>query len=273
MRWTTLALLGALGCGHRGPGALQETPPQPEVGLTSEPASTSTAGVTPEILAALAHPDRPADDKARDAARRPGEVLAFAGLSPGHTVLDLMTGRGWYAEIAGRVVGPEGQVYAQNNAFVVERFADGPLNDRLAGPGHEQVTRLDAELDALGLPDASVDLALFGLFYHDMYWMNLDRSAVNAEIYRVLAPGGTYVVFDHHAAEGRGLLDVETLHRVERHLVVEEILAAGFVLEAESDVLRHPGDPRTANVFDDEIRGQTDRFLLRFRKPTAPATP
>ena len=216
---------------------------------------------------AVEHADRPEEDRARDADRRPREVLAFFGIGPGMRVADLMTGRGYYAEILARAVGIEGRVYAQNNPFVVERFADEPLRERLARPGLESVVRLDEELESPGLPRGELDAALLVLFYHDTVWQEVDRAAMNRAIFESLRPGGVFGVIDHHAEKGSGVRDVQTLHRIDAEVVKEEILAAGFVFDGESDLLRHPEDDRTQNVFDDAIRGKTDRFIYRFRKP------
>jgi predicted methyltransferase len=228
------------------------------------------------IAAAVAHPDRPTEDRERDPERRPADVLAFFGVGPDMTVADLMTGRGYYAELLARVVGPRGVVYAQNNAFVVERFADAPLRERLARPGLENVVRLDRELEDPGLPDGQLDVVLMVLFYHDTFWQKVDRAAMNRAIFAALEPGGVFGVVDHHAEAGSGDRDVQTVHRVDAELVKAEIVAAGFELVAQSDLLRHPDDDRTVNVFDPAIRGKTDRFVYKFRKPatvTSASTP
>lgn len=219
------------------------------------------------IAAALASPDRPDEDRARDADRRPAEVLAFLGFEPGMVVADVMSGRGYYTELLARAVGPTSKVYAQNNAFVLDKFAREALDARLAHPGLDAVVRVEAELEGLGLPEGQVDLVWMGLFFHDTYWMQADRTALLASVMASLRPGGVFGLSDHHAEAGSGDRDVKTLHRVDRAVVLAEIEAAGFVLEAESDLLRNPGDDRTVNVFDDAIRGRTDRFLFKFRKP------
>lgn len=263
--WALLWSVG-MGCASKAP-APEAAAAAPTEEVASVAAEAPEDAVRAAIDAAVAHPDRPADDRARDAARKPADVLAFYGVEPGMTVLDLMAGRGWYTEILARVVGPEGRVYAQNNAYVVEKFADGPLTERLDRMSLPQVARMDAELEALSVSPGSVDVAFLGLFYHDTYWMELPRDAINRGVFEALKPGGVYAVFDHHAEAGSGTRDVKTLHRVERDLVVAEILEAGFVLDAESDLLARPEDDRTLNVFDDAIRGRTDRFVLRFVKP------
>ncbi len=249
----------AAGCASsKQPPSAQTTPPNAEA--PPEPAADP-------IAAAVAHPDRPAADRDRDADRKPAEVVRFFGVEPGMKVADLMTGFGYYAEIFARVVGPTGTVYAQNNKFVVERFADKPLGERLARLGLDYVVRLDRELEDPGLPEGELDVAVLVLFYHDTYWQKTDRAAMNKAIYAALKPGGVFGVVDHHAAAGSKDRDVQTLHRVDAEMVKAEILAAGFVLDAESDVLRRPEDDRTKNVFDKTIRGKTDRFVYRFRKP------
>lgn len=217
--------------------------------------------------AAVAHPGRPAEDRARDADRRPAEVLDFFGVRPGDRVAELMSGRGYYAEILARGVGPTGRVYVQNTPFVLERFAEGPLTERLARIGGANVVRLDRPLEDPGLPPGELDAVLMVLFYHDTHWQGVDRARMNRAVLDSLVRGGVYGIVDHHAEAGSGDRDVQTLHRIDRALVVAEVLDAGFVLDAESDLLRHPEDDRTRNVFDESIRGRTDRFVLRFRKP------
>jgi len=224
--------------------------------------------VPEHIRRAVVDPDRPAEDRERDADRRPGELLTTIGIEPGMRVADLMAGRGYYTEILAGVVGPEGTVVCQNSPYVVERFADGPLSERLARIDAPQVVRHDAALDELGLEPETLDAALMILFYHDTYWQGVDRRAMNRQIYEALVPGGLYAVVDHHAEAGSGSRDVRTLHRVDARLVESEILAAGFEIEGRSELLRNPEDDRTENVFEAGTRGKTDRFILLFRKPT-----
>ena len=236
-------------------------------GLAAALASVAAAGaVSDPIAAAVASPDRPAKDRARDADRRPADILRFFGVAPGQHVADMMTGRGYYAELLSRSVGSNGVVYAQNNAFVVERFADEPLRERLTKPALSNVRRIDAELEAPGLPE-NLDLIMMVLFYHDTYWQKVNRERMNRAIFKALKPGGVFGVVDHHATAGSGARDVKTLHRVDAALVLKEIEGVGFLLDAQSDVLRHLEDKRTKNVFDPEVRGRTDRFVYRFKKP------
>ena len=207
---------------------------------------------------------RPAEDVARDAARKPQEIMDFFGIEPGHTVAELMAGRGYYVELLANRVGPKGKVHAHNSPFVLKRFAEASIAERLARPALSNASRLDTELDNPRLPQ-NLDAVLIVLFYHDTYWQEVDRAKMNAAVFAALKPGGVYGVIDHHAQAESGDRDVKTLHRVDMELVKTEIVAAGFELEATSDLLRRPDDDRETNVF--KMRGETDRFVLKFRKP------
>ncbi len=261
----TFALLLALsaGQGGRATAAVKQAATGTEAAATKAPAE--------HLVRAVKNTARPAEDRARDAARKPAEVLDFFGIQPGMVVADLMCSRGFYTEILSDAVGPDGYVYAHNNAWILNQFAGGPLTERLERMRAENVERSEIELGAK-LP-GNLDAALLVRFYHDFYWLKTDRAAFNRSVFDALAPGGVFGVLDHHAEAGSGARDVQTLHRVERDLVVREILAAGFVLEAESDLLADPSDTRDWNIFADSSarRDQTDRFVLRFRKPRAAA--
>ena len=218
---------------------------------------------------AAAFPGRLDSDKARDADRLPGRVLDFFGIKRGMHVADIMAGDGYYTEILARAVGDQGQVYCQNTSIPLRVFAEKPLTERLARPGLENVTRLDTEFDEEhGFPDG-LDAAILIRFYHDFEWQEVDRAAFNELVFSVLKPGGTFGVLDHAAADGKGISQGKTLHRVEPALVRRELEAAGFVLEAESFLLRNPDDTHDWNVFEDggKRRDRTDRFIYLFRKP------
>ena len=137
----------------------------------------SSAEPMPTLIA-----KRPPEDVARDADRKPYEVLTFFGIGAGQRVAELLTGRGYYAEILAGVVGPSGHVYAHNTPFVLNRFADKPLTERLSNPALTNVTRLDTELEDPQLP-AALDAVVMVLFYHDTYWQKVDRARMNAAIF------------------------------------------------------------------------------------------
>lgn len=222
---------------------------------------------------ALTNPSRLDGDSVRDSGRKPDKVLAFMGVAPGMTVLDMFSGGGYYSEIISYVVGPEGQVVAHSNKAYLQ-FVGEEFVSRYAGGRLPNVDILMAENNKLRLDEDQFDVIMMGLSYHDTYWVNpdggwleIDRGKLNAELYKSLKPGGVLGIVDHHAAKGASIDSVATLHRIDRSIVVADLMAAGFVLDDESDLLRNPDDDHSVGVFAPEIRGNTDRFVLRFRKP------
>lgn len=233
-------------------------------------AESRDAGV---YLDAVGNEARSAADVARDAGRRPAEVLSFLRIEPGMAVLDLFSGGGYYSEILSYVVGDEGHVLAHSNKaylqFVGEEFVARYAGGRLAN-----VDLLMAENNKLRLDTNSLDAVMMGLSYHDTYWVNpdsgwpaIDRDKLLATLFTALKPGGILGVTDHYAADGAGADSVPELHRIEKSVVIADLEAAGFELEDESDILRNPDDDHSEGVFAAGLRGQTDRFVLRFRKP------
>lgn len=271
-RPSTLAAFAAalaLACGPSRPStSAPPPPPRAPEGAAAAPASQAPPADAEAIVAA---PDRLDADRALDAGRKPAKLLALLALPPGARVAELMAGGGYTAELLARAVGPTGRVYAQNNAFVLEKFAKAPLEQRLLRPGLGNVVRVDRELDAPLPPEAKdLDLVVLNLFYHDAVWMKVDRAAMNRAIFQALAPGGRYVVADHAARAGSGVADVQTLHRIDEAIVVDEVKQAGFALSTSADFLREPSDTRDWNASPSaagERRGSSDRFVLVFTKP------
>jgi predicted methyltransferase len=230
-------------------------------------AGAVSAASAPEIAAALNDPARPAADKARDEGRKAAEVVAFTGIKPGDKVADLFPGGGYFTRIFAKVVGPTGVVYA---AVGNAKESTPPA----ANPAFPNIRVNTQSWGEFGPPD-KLDVVFNSQFYHDLFNPQFDPptggpealAKVNKAIFNALKPGGVYVVIDHAGAPGTGYTQMNTLHRIEETVVKEELAQAGFVLEAESDVLRNPADPHTAMVFDASIRGKTDQFMLRFRKP------
>ena len=237
-------------------------------------AAEASESLPEQLMRAVAEPDRPQRDRARDVDRKPAEVLAFFGVRPGMTVVELMAGGGYYVEILSRAVGQGGKVIAHNNQFVLDRFAEGPLSARLAENRLPNVERVTSEVDELPFQENSIDLLILNRFYHDLFWQKRpdgespDRARMNTLILRALKPGGVFGVVDHHAEPGSRGRDAQTLHRIDARLVKQEILAAGFILDEESDLLKNSSDTRDWNIFADDAarRDQTDRFVYRFRK-------
>jgi predicted methyltransferase len=259
-------LAGALvsGCGQEKPdtgtpGATEE-PVTTQVPAEIEPATVTTAAepqaaaVPPAIAAAVANADRPAEDVARDADRLPALVLTYFDVHPGEVVFELVAGGGYYTELFSRTVGESGRVIATRLA--PERLAGGRLPNVTAADDRDW-----------GLAPDSVDLLFTSLNYHDLINLKVDRPALLQSMLTILKPGGTFGVIDHSAEAQSGTRDVGTLHRVDEAAVASEISAAGFELVDTSELLRHPDDDRTLPVFDSKIRGKTDQFILKFRKP------
>jgi len=226
------------------------------------------------VRAAVDAPDRSAADRALDAGRKPDLMLGFFGIRPGMRVAELGAGGGYTSELLARVVGSTGKVYAQNSAFILERFANGPLTERLAKPELAKlanIVRSDRPFDdPLPLEVKDLDAVLNVLFYHDTVWQGVDREKMNRAVFAALKSGGVYGIVDHSALAGSGLTAVESLHRIEEKVLREEIEHAGFRLVSEASFLKNPSDTRdwsTSPRVVGERRGTSDRFVLKFQKP------
>ena len=249
---------------------------------TADPAPPATAKGPPtlartadEIPAAIRNAvdaaDRDAEDRKLDEGRRPAEVLAFFKLAPGQQVGELFAGGGYSTELMARIVGDTGTVYAQNTTEILEKFARAPWSARAAKPVMKRVVGVERPSDDPFPPEAKqLDAVITILNYHDFVWQKVDRAKLNKHVFDRLKSGGVYGIVDHSAVAGSGTRDCETLHRIDEAVVKQEVLAAGFRLEAESDVLRRPDDARDWNSSPraaGERRGTSDRFVLRFVKP------
>jgi predicted methyltransferase len=226
------------------------------------------------IAAAIASPDRPKADLEQDARRKPQQVLEFAGIAPGMYVIDVFSAGGYYTELLARTVGAKGQVIAYNNPAYA-KFAEKDITVRYDGNRLPNVRQVTSSIEDLKLIPASLDAAIFVMSYHDLYWRPADGSwpatdpmLLLAKLYAALKPGGTVVVQDHVATPGGDPAKVvDSLHRIDPALVKRDFGKAGFVLDGESSLLAHPEDDHSKLVYDDAIRGRTDQFLFRFRKP------
>jgi predicted methyltransferase len=231
--------------------------------------AAETATTAPNIAAAVANPSRPPEDKARDADRKPAEMLAFAGVKDGDFVADLIPGAGYFTKLFSTAVGTKGKVYAFYPTELDAAMAKRDKSIPGADSNFPNVTILHQPLASFTAPEP-LDIVWTSQNYHDMHDKFMgppNIAAVNKAVFAALKPGGVFIVLDHAAADGSGLGATETLHRIDEAAVKKEVEAAGFVLESESNALRNPKDPRTAKVFDPSIRGHTDQFILKFRKP------
>jgi predicted methyltransferase len=234
--------------------------------------ATAQAGpaVPNYIAAAVARPDRPAADRQRDATRKPAEVIAFSQMRPGWIVADWIPRGGYYDRIFAGVVGSAGHVYGFYPTELAKILkTPQPRNGATPDPGFPNFTALVAPANDLA-PPVPVDLVWLSDNYHDFhdpFFAPADIAKINAAAFKALKPGGIYLILDHAAEKGSGLRDTNTLHRIDEATVKAEVEAAGFQLVGESDVLRNPADDRRKKIFDPSIRGRTDQFVLRFRKP------
>lgn len=252
---SVLALAAAACAGAAGSGA-----PRRQAPVTA----------SPEAHAVVDAPDRSPLDRQLDAGRRPAELLTFLGVRPGMRVGELVAGAGYTAELLARAVAPDGVVYAENPKVILE--GSGELwAKRLATPAARNIVRVDRELDDPFPPAArDLNLVVINLVYHDTVWLGVDRDKMNRAVFAALKKGGKYAVIDHSARSGRGIADVQTLHRIDEAVVRYEVRRAGFVLETGDSFLRNPSDMRDWNdspAAPPERRGTSDRFVLLFAKP------
>ncbi|WP_442679430.1 class I SAM-dependent methyltransferase [Sphingomonas sp. ASY06-1R] len=228
-----------------------------------------SAAPTQTIAAAVADPTRPAADRERDAARKPADMLAFAGVKPGMVVIDVLPGGGYFTRLFSTAVGPTGKVigYVPDEMYAGRPKSLDAVQALAADPAHANVQALHDPALAPG-PANVADVVWTSQNYHDLHNIaGLDMVAFNKALYRALRPGGVYIVLDHAAAAGTGVADTNTLHRIDPAAVRKEVEAAGFKFDGDSKLLANPADPHSAKVFDPAIRGHTDQFVLRFRKP------
>ncbi|HSQ95932.1 MAG TPA: methyltransferase [Croceibacterium sp.] len=236
--------------------------------LATSSLAVSAAAQAPStaITAAVADSLRPAADTARDVHRKPAQIVAFAEVKPGDKVAELMPGGGYYTRVLAKTVGPKGHVYA----LVPTGFANRPGGldalKKLAAQ-YANVTIVATDLASFKL-DTPVDVVWTTENYHDFHnGPTANIPGLNAAAFAALKKGGVYYIEDHAAAAGAGTTTTSTLHRIDPAAVISEVKAAGFKLDAKSNLLANPADAHDKAVFDPSIRGETDKLALRFRKP------
>lgn len=254
-------------------GACSQDAPAPadEENATTD-AAAEAAPDTNIYADAVASTTRLEGDYARDENRKPAEVLQFMGIQPGMQVLDMFSGGGYYTELLAFVVGENGHVTAHSNKAYLG-FVGDEFNARHEEGRLPNVDVLWAENNELELAEGQYDAIMLVLSYHDIYftpdndgWPKIDGPKLLAELRKGLKDDGFIGLVDHSALPGSGHEAGNTVHRIDQQLVIAEMAAAGFVVDAESNLLRNPDDDRSVSAFDPSIRGRTDRFVLRFRK-------
>ena len=249
--------------------------PAPPAPATSAAAPTAVPSAAALDTAAVLSPEgRLAADPADDAARKPGEVLTFSNIAAGQTVFEMEAGSGWYTELLSRAVGPGGKVIMQAPAEF-KSFYEKQLEARLAGNRLANVQVSWSPFDKLEAQDQSVDIVTWFLGPHELYFKAPpfpdglgDPAKVYAEVFRILKPGGYFVVMDHAAAPGSPPQESgNKLHRMDPAQVRAALSSAGFTIEEESNLLANPADPKTDSAIDPKMHFKTDQFLFRAMKP------
>ena len=227
----------------------------------------SSGAAVAQSAAAITDAHRPAEDTARDAVRHPAEMLDFAHIGRGSKVVDFIPGHGYFTRLFAVAVKPAGSVVADIPTTAAGHDPAGAAMVTALGsdPAYGNITVVSAITDPA---IANVDVFWTAQNYHDLH--NAPPGTVgglNKAVFAALKPGGYYVIIDHVALPGSGDTATKTLHRIDPAVVKAEVTAAGFVFDGESKVLANPADPHTALVFDPSIRGKTDQFAYRFKKP------
>jgi predicted methyltransferase len=242
-------------------------------------AHATASSIAPSAAAAVASPLRPNSDIQVDGDRKPAELLTFAGIRPGDKIADLIPGDGYFTRLFRQVVGPQGHVFAVIPQVLAANSSKrlDPIKELIAAPGYENVSLIVRPYEDIGA-DIPLDLVWTSQNYHDVYGEvgpfavpgvsgKEEAAKMDAAAFKALKPGGHYIVIDHAARPGSGGDDAKTLHRMDAATVIAQVTAAGFVLEDRSDVLANPQDGHDRVIFAPEIRGHTDKFALKFRKP------
>lgn len=228
----------------------------------------------PAITAAVSDQTRPETDTRQDKARHPAELVAFSKVKAGDAVVDVAPGGGYWTRIFSTVVGPKGKVYAyvpgEFAAFKSDPVALARAITSEAGHGNVEQTSGPLAQQRPSSTNNTIDIVWTFENYHDFhdsFMKGADVGAFNVAVFAMLKPGGYYIVGDHAAAAGSKLKNTEDLHRIDPQEVKAEVEKAGFVFDGEIKVLANPEDDHALKVFDPSIRGKTDRFVFRFRKP------
>ena len=246
--------------------------------------ATALAGAVPtmasaapaDVAAAVANTGaRTPDNVKLDEGRKPAQLLDFFGLQKGMRVIDMFGANKYWAEIMAPAVGPMGQVIV----WQPKQFMNDKRRTEFAEFAARQpnVALISSAMENPILGTNQYDFMIMNLDYHDVYWENKERGIVRMEpdawvqkLFAAMKPSAVIGVVDHVASPGGDAREVvEKLHRIDPAVIKADFVRAGFVLEAESDLLRNPADDHSLLVFDEKIRGKTDRAVLKFRKPAS----
>ena len=234
-------------------GAVDDNPPAPKV-----PAY---------IQKAIDNPARAEKQRVRDPARKPGETLAFAGLKHGQKVIELASFGQYYSDIMAPAIGPKGHLWMYDLPYTDKSFGDP---SRAFVASHPNTEFKEAKFDEIDFP-RGVDLITIVLYYHDLKPNKVDTAVLDKKLFDALKPGGRLLIVDHKAEAGSAWRDSATIHRMGVETIVQEVMAAGFKLKVDSDLLANPQDDHHKMVFAPGERGHTDQALFVFEKPKGKA--
>lgn len=216
------------------------------------------------IRSAVESPERSAEQKARDANRKPAELLTLSGVKPGDRVVEFASFGQYFTTLLSAIVGPKGTVYMYDLPYTEKRAGEASRAFVAAHPNSKYEL---IDYNKLELPQ-NVDVVFNVLYYHDLSLNDIDVASLNSRIFKALKPGGIFFVVDHNAAPGSGRRDTKALHRIDPAVIKQEVTASGFELVTESKLLAHPEEDHTKMVFTPGLRGLTDQTIFKFRKPS-----
>jgi predicted methyltransferase len=220
--------------------------------------SSAFAAVAPDFMAKLTAEARPLEDRVRDGARRPYQVMQLLGVNAGQTLLDVGAGGGWFTRVLSAATGPSGKVIAQFGPRALQREDGKAQKDLAASLGNTEAFFGNVA----EVPPNSVDAAVTAL---NMHHMNAERAGPYLkEIFNALKPGGRAAIIDH---VGVAANDNSQLHRMLPSDVKTWIQQAGFEVVAESDILRTTADDHKLSAEDPILGRDVDQFLFVVRKP------
>ena len=252
-------------------------------GLLAEEKAAHHAHADPAIAAAVAHPDRAEANRARDQFRHPAETLAFFGVKPTDTVVEIWPGGGWYSEILAPLTQGKGQLYLATPTRGLERTKEIAAKPAIA---HATVAVFPNEDGAMKVPDGSADIVLTFRNVHNWRFGGADNAqAAFNQMYAMLKPGGILGVVDHRLPEDMDSALEEKGGYMKKSSILGFAKAAGFELVAESDINANPKDshdwpdgvwtlPPVLRKGDTDREkylaiGESDRLTLKFRKPAS----
>ena len=240
--------------------------------------------------AALAGAQRSAENRARDAHRHPAETLAFFGIKPDMTVVEIMPGGGWYTEVLAPYLREKGKLYAahfpQDTSSAYGKKSIAAFTAKLAtAPAvydRVQLTPFQPPQQVDIAPAGSADAVITFRNVHN--WLAEEGEvAVFKGAFTALKPGGVLGVVEHRAKPGTTRAQSLDSGYTDEQLVIDAATKAGFVLEEKSEVNANAKDtkdhgkgvwalpPSYADGEKDKAKyqaiGESDRMTLRFRKP------